>query len=151
NVDGICHYLVQGGLFFVPPAKSIAICGGLSNPLSQPPEYQQFIAANSVRVEFFPDLDDADLWAIKHACHGAFLPIRSGGGSNLKTAEALALGKWTIGTVVALRGYESLAKAEGVIIANDRSSFRHAIRDVLLRPPLQLTERDRIAREALFW
>ena len=151
NVDGICHYLVKGGIFCVPPAKSIAICGGVAQHVIRHPEYQQYVTANSVRVEFLPDIDDADLWAIKQSCHGVLLPIRSGGGSNLKTAEALALGKWTIGTVVALRGYESLAGAEGLIIANDRSSFRHAIRDVLLRPPLQLTERDRIAREALFW
>ena len=151
NVDGICHYLAEGGIFCVPPVKSIAICGGVSHLLFQRSEYQQYFAANSVRVEFFPDLDDTDLWAIKHACHGVILPLRSGGGSNLKTAEALALGKWTVGTLVALRGYERLAGAEGVIIANDRSSFRHAMRDVLRRPPLQLTEGDRIAREALCW
>ena len=151
NVDGTCHYLVDGGIFCVPPAKSIAVCGGVSHLLFQRSEFQRYLRANSARVEFFPDLDDADLWAIKHACHGVILPLRSGGGSNLKTAEALALGKWTIGTLVALRGYEWLAGAEGVIIANDRSSFRHAMRDVLQRPPLQLTEGDRSAREALFW
>lgn len=151
NIDGICHFLIEGGIFCVPPVKSIAICGGVSHPVFQRREYRQYLTANSARVEFFPDIDDADLWEIKHACHGVILPVRSGGGSNLKTAEALALGKWTIGTLVALRGYEPMAGAEGVIIANDRSSFRQAIRDVLQRPPLQLTERDWSAREALFW
>ncbi len=151
NVEGVCHYLVDGGIFCVPPAKSIAICGGVSDPLFRHPEYKKYLAANSARVHFFRNIDDADLWAIKHACHGVILPIRSGGGSNLKTAEALALGKWTVATPVALRGYESMVGAEGLIVTNDPPNFRRAMREVLKRPQLQLKESDWVGREALFW
>lgn len=151
NIEGICHYVVRGGVFCVPPAKSIAICGGVAGPLFSHPEYQRYLTANSNRVQFFPDIADSELWAIKQCCHGVMLPIRSGGGSNLKTAEALALGKWTIATQMALRGFEAFSSADGVIIAGDPTGFRHAMREVLKRPPLRISESERIAREALFW
>ena len=151
NVDGICHYFVDGGIFSVPPVKSIAICGGVSNSVFSRQEYQNFASANSERVEFFPHLDDDFLWAIKNACHGVILPLRGGGGSNLKTAEALALGKWTIATRVALRGFETMVNAKGVIIANDPPTFRRAMREVLNRPPLKLNESDWIGRDTVYW
>jgi glycosyltransferase involved in cell wall biosynthesis len=151
NVDGMCHFVFDNGAFFVPPVKSIAICGGVSEPVFNHFAYQKFLAAHFARAQFFPQIEDAELWAIKHACHGVFLPLRSGGGSNLKTGEALALGKWVIATTVALRGYESMRSAKGLIIADDPSSFRRAMAETLSRPGFQLSEADWAARDGLFW
>ena len=151
NIDGLCHYLFSGGMFCVPPLKSIAICGGVSEPVFHHAEYQRYVAANSARVQFFPKIDDDELWALKQSCHGAFLPLRSGGGSNLKTAEALALGKWIVATPISLRGFEGFCNAEGVIVANDATSFRRGLHDILQRPPLEISAASRTAREALYW
>ena len=151
NVDGLRYYLVTGGIFCVPPHKSIAICGGVSEPLRHDPEYQRYGAANSARVQFFAKVDDNDLWALKQSCHGVFLPLRSGGGSNLKTAEALALGKWTVATPMALRGFETFSNAEGVFVVDDPASFRAAVRKTLQRPSLEISPASRTAREALYW
>ena len=85
----------------------------------------------------FPTLE---LSAVKQGCHGVFLPIRGGGGTNLKTAEALALGKWVVATSTALRGFEAFLGADGVVIADTSADFRRAMRQVLERPPLELTE-----------
>jgi glycosyltransferase involved in cell wall biosynthesis len=147
----MCHFVFDNGAFFVPPVKSIAICGGWSEPVFNHFAYQKFLAAHFARAQFFPQIEDAELWAIKHACHGVFLPLRSGGGSNLKTGEALALGKWVIATTVALRGYESMRSAKGLIIADDPSSFRRAMAETLSRPGFQLSEADWAARDGLFW
>jgi len=151
NADGLRHYLFEGGIFCVPPVQSIAICGGVSNLTFSSPQYQRYVTANSARVQFFADINDDDLWALKHACHGVILPLRSGGGSNLKTPEALALGKWTIATSIALRGFEAFSTAEGVIVADDPTSFRRSVREVLELPPVEITAASREARDALYW
>jgi hypothetical protein len=151
NIEGTCHYVINGGIYCVPPTTSIAICGGIAAPLVNHPEYQRYQAANAKRVQFFFDISDSELSAIKQYCHGVFLPIRSGGGSNLKTAEALVLERWVVATSTALRGFEMFSNAEGVIVANTSADFRKAMRQVLERPSLEISERSRAARDALYW
>ena len=151
NIEGACRYVLRDGAFMVPPVKSIAVCGGVCNGILGHPLYQRFLTANSLRVQFFPEIDDAELWGLKTACHVVALPIDTGGGSNLKTAEALALGKWIVATPVAMRGYENFVGAEGLIIASDTRSFRQEIAQALRFPPLFLSEASRLAREAVYW
>jgi glycosyltransferase involved in cell wall biosynthesis len=151
NAEGIVYYLTKGGVFSVPPIQSIAICGGVSNLVFSSPEYQKYLAGNSARVHFFADIGDDDLWALKQCCHGVLLPLRSGGGSNLKTAEALALGKWTIATQKALRGFEAFSSAEGVIMVDNPAGFRRSVREVLRSPPLEISAASRAARDGLYW
>src|SRR5262249_17471898 len=114
NIEGVCTYMISEGAFMVPPVKSIALCGGLSEGILNHPVYHRFLAANASRIEFFPNIEDSELWAIKAACHVVALPIATGAGSNLKTAEALTLGKWIVATPVALRGFEGFRGAEGL-------------------------------------
>jgi glycosyltransferase involved in cell wall biosynthesis len=151
NIDGVNHFLVEGGVFCVPPVPSFAICGGVAQCILDHAEYRRYLEANSKRVQFFADISDSELSAIKRQCHGFFLPIRGGGGTNLKTAEALALGKWVVATSTALRGFETFLSADGVLIADSRADFRAAARHVLERPPLELTHAARAARDALYW
>jgi hypothetical protein len=151
NIEGLRRYVLNGGVFCVPPAPSLAICGGIAGPICDHPEYQRYRAAIDKRVKFFVDVSDSELSAIKEGCHGVFLPIHGGGGTNLKTAEALALGKWVVATSTALRGFEKFLSADGVVIADNPIDFRHAMRQVLQRSPLELSEASRAARDALYW
>ena len=150
NIDGICSYVIKDGVFCTPPAKCIAICGGVAGAVRAHPEFQRYRAANSCRVEFFADISDSDLAVLKQCCHGVLLPISEGGGSNLKTAEALTLGKWVIATSMSLRAFEAYAN-DGVIVANNPVEFRHAMRQVLQRPPAVISDGARLARDALYW
>jgi glycosyltransferase involved in cell wall biosynthesis len=150
NIEGICSYVIKNGVFCAPPDKCIAICGSVAAAVRAHPEFQRYQAANSCRVEFFTDISDSALAVIKQCCHGVLLPISDGGGSNLKTAEALTLGKWIIATSVSLRGFETYAN-DGVIVANDPADFRHAMRKVLQRPPAVISDGARLARDALYW
>lgn len=151
NADGICRYLTAGGAFFLPPTQSIAVCGKVSNLVWPSGEYQKYLAGNSARVQFFADIGDDALWAIKHSCHGVLLPLRTGGGSSLKAAEALALGKWTVATPVALRGFEAFFDAEGVLLVDDPTDFRRAVRKVLQSPALEISAAARTKRDVLYW
>jgi glycosyltransferase involved in cell wall biosynthesis len=151
TIEGLRHYMLNGGLFCVPPTPSIAICGGIAKSIRDHPEYQRYRAANDKRVRFFADVSDSELSAIKQDCHGVLLPIHHGGGTNLKTAEALALGKWVVATSTALRGFERFLSTDGVVIADNPTDFRHAMRQVLQRSPFELSDASRTARDALYW
>lgn len=151
NIEGYLRLVVGSGLYFTPPRKHFAICGGCSEGIFKDNRYGRRLLAHSERVHFFPDVDDADLWCLKAAAHVMLLPIEFGGGSNLKTAEALASGKWVVATSTALRGFEQFAQAPGVLVADTPEAFRAAIVDAIGRPPLQLTAAERKAREAVHW
>lgn len=151
NIEGACRYVFKDGAFMVPPIKSIAVCGGVGDGILNHPSYQRFLAANSRRVHFFSEIEDSELWAVKSACHVVALPIDTGGGSNLKTAEALALGKWVVATPMAMRGYEAFIGIEGLIVVNDTRSFRIAVAQALRSQPLAVSDQSRPARDSLHW
>ena len=151
NIEGFCHYVVSDGAFMTPPARSIAVCGGVCDGILNHHLYRRFMAANSARIHLFPRIEDEELWSIKTKCHVVLLPIGTGRGSNLKTAEALMLGKWVIATSIAMRGYEDFLDIEGLIIANDSVGFRRAIAQALRSPPPSISDKSRQVREALYW
>jgi glycosyltransferase involved in cell wall biosynthesis len=59
---------------------------------------------------------------------GIILPITYGGGSNLKTAEALASGLPIVGTSMAFRGFGEYARWPNVTIADEPAAFAAGIR-----------------------
>jgi glycosyl transferase family 4 len=151
NLEGACEFVVKDGVFHSPPVKTLAVCGGVANDIRRHPDYQRFATANDARVHFFPWIDDDGLWALKDAAHGCVLAVGSSGGTNLKTAEALALGKWIVANSTALRGFERFADAEGVIRADNRTDFRRAMARVLRSDAIEISARSREERESLFW
>ncbi|KDA00339.1 glycosyltransferase [Hyphomonas oceanitis] len=151
NINGFAEMAIVDGVFFIPPEKQLAICGGLCDGIFQTAQYQRYLSAHSDRVQFFPSPSDAELSAVKDACHGVILPVTLGGGSNLKTAEALALGKWIVATSTAMRGFDEFRNAPGVIIADDPKAFQRAMADVLRRTPLKLPADQKLKRETVYW
>ena len=151
NLDGFFKLVLSKGLFFCPPEKAIAICGGVAHGIYAYGHYQAMISANGRRVQFFPEPSDGDLEALKRGAHVVLLPIQFGGGSNLKTAEAIASGKWVVATSTALRGFEAFRNARGILVADTPSEFRAAIVKALASPPLQLAPAEIEARETVYW
>jgi glycosyltransferase involved in cell wall biosynthesis len=151
NIEGYCNLVADGGLYMVPPEKHLAVCGGVSDGIFNSRQYQRFLIANSERVHFFPNISDEDLSALKAACHAVLLPIQFGGGSNLKTAEALASNKHVIATSTAMRGFDIFRDAPGVVIADTPETFRRAVAQVFNRPPLKLKKKDLLLRETVYW
>jgi glycosyltransferase involved in cell wall biosynthesis len=151
NVEGFGELVADGGFYFLPPHKAVAVCGGASDAIFGSPEYQRFLGGNGERVHFFPDIGDEDLWSLKGAAHAFLLPIKFGGGTNLKSAEALASGKWVVSTTMALRGLDRFIGAPGVLIADTPEGFRRAIIKVMNSPPLKLGKADIEARASVYW
>jgi glycosyltransferase involved in cell wall biosynthesis len=152
NTDGALEFVMRDGAFHSPPAKTIAMCGGMSSGIQERPEYRRFAAANDARIHFFPDISDDALWGLKAAAHGCLLALpSSSGGTSLKTAEALTLGKWIVASAGGLRGFEDFAEEEGVIRADNRTDFRRAMAQVLRSAPVEISAQSHARREALFW
>lgn len=151
NIDGFLKLVLSKALFFCPPEKSIAICGGVGHGIYANGHYQAMIAAQGRRVQFFPSPSDGELEALKRGSHVVLLPIQFGGGSNLKTAEAIASGKWVVATSTALRGFDAFRDAPGILVADSATEFRAAIVKALASPPLALTPSEMAVREAVYW
>jgi glycosyltransferase involved in cell wall biosynthesis len=151
NIEGFRRLVADGGFYFLPPEKAVVVCGGACEGIFLTDEYQRFLMGNSERVQFVPNLDDDQLWAFKDAAHVFLLPIEFGGGTNLKSAEAIASGKWVIATSTALRGRDEFVNAPGVLVANTPAAFRAAMIKAMASPPLKLTAKERTARDQVYW
>jgi glycosyltransferase involved in cell wall biosynthesis len=151
NVEGVIKLVTRDGLHYLPPRKCLAICGGMGHTIYQDNSYQRFLRGNSVRTQFFADVDDDELAALKHQAHAMLLPIVSGGGSNLKTAEAIAMGKWIIATDFSMRGFDEYRGIDGLTIVNDENGFRRAAHQALQRPPLEVSDSERLLRNGVYW
>lgn len=79
------------------------------------------------------------------------LPLTQGGGTNLKSAEALWSGKHMVATTVAMRGFERFIGTPGVHLADDPINFKQTLRQVMRLPPLTLSPTDIEARRTVLW
>jgi hypothetical protein len=151
NRDGFLSLVLGEGLQYLPLSKCIAVAGGVSELIYHDTVYQRRAHSNGLRTHFYPRPTDCELSALIENAHVMMLPIQDGGGTNLKTAEALLSGKWVLGTENAFRGYERFMKAPGVLIANDHRDFAIGLRDLISAPPLRLTEKDEERRQSVKW
>ena len=91
-----------------------------------------------------PTNDDIDSLILKSA--GMLLPIWTGGGSNLKTAQALLSNRTLVGTEYSFRGFESFKDAEGVHLVSTAEEFANVLRTY--KPP-KTVQRNGV--ESLTW
>jgi hypothetical protein len=134
---------------WLSPARgaSLTVAGGVCDALQVP-------LAESVRngrLILLGQLDQARLDQALDAASFMVLPILDGGGTNIKTAEALASGKPVLATTLALRGYESFQDLAGVYIADDPANFGVALDRLshgVAAPPRSAADAARLAQLA---
>jgi glycosyltransferase involved in cell wall biosynthesis len=119
----------------------ILICGRVGSLVRAASNFQK---AGRVleRARFIGWVDDTLLGALYAKAKVVILPKTLSGGSNLKTAEALASGRPVVATSRAFEGFESFQELPGVTIADDADLFWRAVDGFLsgdipniLRPP----------------
>lgn len=86
------------------------------------------------RARFLGWVDDACLGALYGSAGAVILPKAYSGGSNLKTAEALASGRPVVATRRAFEGFEAFMDLPGVTITDDPDLFWRAVDDHLASP-----------------
>ena len=151
NIQGFIDLLLTDGAYFLPSRHALALCGGMATEVVQSGAYGRYSAGHSRRIVPFPKLNDAMLDALKASCHGILLPILTGGGSNLKTAEAIAAGCHIVGTPKSFRGFSEYEGISGLTLADDPCSFRAAAAKALSAPALQIDRSEKDFRERVYW
>lgn len=113
---------------FLRPDEAIVVVGGVSHLLDKDRLYLDQGTLGQSRIAFRGSTDDRDLGALIVGASAILLPITSGGGSNLKTAEAIASGVPVVTTSYSLRGFEFASSLTNVFVADTIRDFRGAIR-----------------------
>ena len=120
NIEGI-RRLVDSGLCNLDSRKvKLWILGSVGEPIKN---FIQHFNKNDTVVQIVGESSDADISNSISASTGIIIPIWSGGGSNLKTAQALLSEKQIIATTFAFRGFENYISESGVKIFDDSSDF----------------------------
>jgi len=144
---------VGDALACIPPGSRLVIAGGVGLHLERILLASPWGRLNASRLQILGVLDDDDLIAVKHLAHTFLLPIGGGGGSNIKTAEALYSGKPVICTSTALRGFEQFRELPGISVADSPQTFQELLRQTLAQDgaPKSGREVDRRLRQRLTW
>jgi len=148
NADGFWSMLAPS-LAFLRPGERIVVAGGVGHILRQHRLYAAWSGINEPRLAIVGEVERAELDALLLGAAVILLPITTGGGSNLKTAEAIYSGRPTLATPHALRGYGDAACWPTLEVASDADGFRRRLRRLLDEPThdaptLQSTRRDEV-------
>jgi glycosyltransferase involved in cell wall biosynthesis len=132
NVDGFIDILGTR-LGYIPENSMIFLAGDLGRALhpavaADDPQWNNLFWN---RVLNWDRVSPATLSALITESTCIILPITSGGGSNLKTAEAINSGKPVIATTTAMRGFEVFGSLEKITVVENQSDFRSELSQVL--------------------
>ncbi len=96
-------------------------------------------------------LEEDNLAGVLASSEGVLLPITKGGGSNLKTAEAILSGKKIVGTSFAFRSFDKYLELPNIYVADTQKEFQQKILEALNTPPIRLNHKDRKLTEHVQW
>ena len=150
NADGFWEMLAPS-LAFLRPDEKIVVAGGVGHLLRNHAIYRAWSGINEPRLAVLGEIEREDLVALLYGASAILLPITTGGGSNLKTAEAIYSGNPVIATTHALRGYGDAGQWPTLTVADTPDAFRRLVRARLDAPaPSAPDGYDRI-REHVIW
>lgn len=150
NISGFFD-MCGDALGFLPPDTRLVVAGSVGPQLLQHPRFQRWLPLNQSRLQVLGLIDDAALAAVKTLAHLFVLPITEGGGSNIKTAEALYSGALVLGTPVSFRGFDSFLQLPGVHRQAEPAAFRHTLAELLHRPIPAPAAAAQAQRQTLLW
>lgn len=130
NLEGF-QALLGNSLSFLPPNVKILCVGSICDLLDNWIRTSNLSGEFASRIQLVGQAEPDELEAIIRQSKAILLPIQSGSGSNLKTAEALASGKPIIATTTAMRGFEPWFDSPGIFIADSKDAFVDAIVKVM--------------------
>jgi len=142
NLFGLTN-MVGFRVGFIPSDSKIVIVGSVGQALSDHFDKEDIL--NSPfwrRVTNLGVIKREPLDGLLEYVDVILLPIIKGGGSNLKTAEAILSGKKIVATSFAFRGYEQFLKLPNIWIADTHDDFRKAVSEAFNTPTKKRTAED---------
>lgn len=111
--------------------ERIVVCGGVSNLIQSRIDREGPAYLARDRLVLLGPVSNLTLDCLLCNARGILLPITYGGGSNLKTAEALISGLPIVSTSQALRGFGDYVDHPAITMADNPAMFASGIRHVL--------------------
>jgi hypothetical protein len=149
NISGFFDIFGEGiGCF--SPDERLVIVGGVGSHIFSDPRFSKAAGLTKACISA-GTVTEACLQGLLDTAHTFVLPISHGGGTNLKTAEAIWAGKHIVGTTTAFRGFETFKNSTGIAIADERIAFLKALRISMAQPPSVLTSNERTTRKSVLW
>jgi len=145
NINGFLTMLGDD-LSFLPSGTAIHTIGTCAEKLLLHEAYHPWLKSERLQHHGKVSLDVLDSALLNAGV--ILLPILSGGGTNLKTAEALASGRTVIGTTKAFSGYEDWMQMPAVHLADEPAVFRNSLANILAQP---VTNQLQHQRRGLTW
>lgn len=146
--------MVGRNLGFLPKDVRIVFAGSIADytrhELSKLPLDLGAVTIDK-RAYFAGRLSEERLAGLIEFANVIMLPITEGGGSNLKTAEAIISGKNVVATTYAFRGFEALKKLPGIILADKSEEFRRSLLKSLDLPNPKRSEAEIKLQNSVDW
>ena len=149
NAEGFFR-MFGGGFGSLSPEQNLVVVGGVYHLLKNDIRLKKSAKLEEKTI-FAQEVSAPVLYGLLNLAHCFVLPITEGGGTNLKTAEALWSGKYIVATSKAMRGFEEFIGSEGVYIADDPGAFKRSLRHVMNLPELEITPEERMRRSKVLW
>jgi glycosyltransferase involved in cell wall biosynthesis len=124
NVEGSIKYLYDAATW-MPNNSMLVYLGDIGKRLRENVG-KEISLINSTEVLFLGVKSNEELEKLIASASVILLPIPYGGGSNLKTAEALASGRPIVGTTKSFRSFQPFANSRNVVITDDVDEFRES-------------------------
>ena len=119
---------------YLPPDSRIVVAGSVCEHLIQQPAFRDAESLGRSRLLPLGSIaDDGELSGLIQEANAILLPIIDGGGSNIKTVEALLSGRPIIASPFAFRSFETFAHLNRVTVCAEPRDFQRAIQDHALR------------------
>ncbi len=139
NVSGFFTYLAPA-LPGLRPRERVVIAGGMCDAINDQIATSPIREYADGRLVSLGIVDEIALDALIMNASALLLPIGYGGGSNVKTAEALASGRPIITTSTGFRGFTEYVSLARVTIADTPDRFAKAVHQILSTPRDSLHE-----------
>lgn len=145
--------MVGDTLGFMPFDGRIIFAGGVCDYFDRTfrDEYNPAHATFWQRVELAGRPSDDSLGALLRLTDVIILPITEGGGSNLKTAEAILADKPIVATSHAFRSFEHLQGLPNIYIADTKKAFHEAILKAFNTKPHTRTAAQQKEADSVLW
>jgi hypothetical protein len=133
NISGFVN-LVVPSLPLLRPHQRVVLAGGIGPGVIGALKKRGLERLANERLIVLGMVDEFCLDCAIANANVLLLPIEYGGGSNLKTAEALLSRRPTVATTATMRGFDAFREVSNVTIADGNVDFGAAMRAALDRP-----------------
>jgi Glycosyl transferases group 1 len=140
----------EAGIGCFRPDQVLVIAGAAGPMIQSDPRAQRTAGLQRALIAC-GTVSDLTLQGLLSAAHAIILPITQGGGTNLKTAEAILAGKHIVATRAAMRGFEEFCEAPGVSVVDDLGMFASRVQEAMSAPPLKLAAAEINRRKVVLW